>query len=66
MTDRSLIALQAALREEKMILDAAAEDVSYHRRMIDMRRSDAERCRHHISDLEATIAAMLAAIPVEE
>lgn len=60
MSEHSLVALQKALREEKMIHEAAQEDVSYHTRMASMRKRDAERAKHHIEDLEETIATMLA------
>lgn len=60
MPEHSLKALQDSLREENMILEAAQEDVSYHTRMASMRKRDAERAKHHIEDLEETIAALMA------
>lgn len=60
MPKHSLDALQKSLREETMILDAALEDIDYHARMGSMRKRDAERARHHIADLEETIAELKA------
>lgn len=58
MPNHSISALEASLREETMILDAALEDVQYYSQMAGMRKKDAERARNHISDLEETIAEL--------
>lgn len=60
MPEHSITALKASLREERMIMEAALEDVTYHTNMAAMRKKDAIRAKHHIDDMEETLAAIMA------